>query len=249
MGKNPLYKKIYDSIRMDIESGKLESGAQLPSEPKLAEEFDVSIITVRRAIHELVLDGLVESRHGIGSFVTPPGSSPLVVGMSSFTSDVASGRLRLVRTLLKDEMLPCPPEIAEKLHIQPYSLVRTLIRLDVEGRTPISIDEARIPPHLSSSITTEIASSLLFMHLWQEETGIQFVKTDYDISAEMPDAECASLLKITQDKPVVYTGETVFDTNDIPCLHVITRYRSDRCRLTGSVILVQNDTPKGRIGE
>ena len=249
MLKNPLYKNVYDRLKSDIGLGRIGPGEQLLSETKLAEEHNVSIITIRRAIHELVLDGLVESRHGIGSFVTYPGSSAVVVGMSSFTSDVASGRLRLIRTLLKDSMEECPPEIAEKLHIPPHSLVRTLIRLDSEGSRPISIDEARIPPHLAADINVEIAASPLFMHLWQTASGLDFERTDYDIWAEKVTKEEQQLLDISSDTPVLCTAETVHDRNNSPCVHIITRYRGDRCRLTGNVLLVQSDTPKGRVGE
>jgi GntR family transcriptional regulator len=247
--KNPLYKNIYDRLKAEIGSGRIGSGEQLLSETKLAEEHSVSIITIRRAIHELVLDGLVESRHGIGSFVTDPGSSAVVVGMSSFTSDVASGRLRLTRTLLNDTMEMCPPDIAEKLRIPPNSIVRTLVRLDSEGSRPISIDEARIPPQLATHIDAEIAGSPLFMHLWQEVSGMDFERTEYDIWAEKTTPEDQRLLHIGSDTPVLCTAETAYDKWDTPCLHVITRYRGDRCRLSGNVLLVQSDTPKGRVGE
>lgn len=249
MTKSPLYKNVYDSLKADIGSGRIGPGEQLLSETKLAEEHNVSIITIRRAIHELVLDGLVESRHGIGSFVTEPGSSAVVVGMSSFTSDVASGRLRLVRTLLKDTMEMCPPEIALKLRIPPYSIVRTLVRLDSEGSRPISTDEARIPPQLAAHIDADIAGSPLFMHLWQTASGMDFERTEYDIWAERVTPEDQQLLHICSDTPILCTAETAYDKWDTPCLHVVTRYRGDRCRLTGDVVLVQSDTPKGRVGE
>lgn len=249
MTKTPLYKNIYNSLKTEIGTGRIGPGAQLLSETRLAEEHAVSIITIRRAIHELVLDGLVESRQGIGSFVTDPGSSAVVVGMSSFTSDVASGRLRLVRTLLKDTMEMCPPIIAEKLRIPPHSIVRTLVRLDMEGSSPISIDEARIPPHLATHIDAAIAASPLFMHLWQVASGMDFERTDYDIWAEMATQEDQHLLSISNDTPVLCSAETVHDRGNAPCGHIITRYRGDRCRLTGNVVLVQSDTPKGRVGE
>lgn len=249
MTKVPLYKNIYNNIKDDIYSGKLGPGVQLLSENKLSEEYGVSIITVRRAIHELVLDGLVESRHGIGSFVKDPENTAVVVGMSSFTSDVASGRLRVIRTLLEDKIEMCPADIAQKLRVQPNSMVRKLTRLDAEGSRPISIDIARIPYHLSANIDFEMAASPLFMHLWQMNSQISFEKTDYDIRAEKSTAEDKRILGVSSDTPMLCTAETVYNRDDMPCIHVITRYRGDRCRLSGNVILVQSETPKGRVGE
>ena len=65
----PLYHRVYREIAKEIESGALEPGDRLPSERWLCDELGVSRATVRRAIEELVTDGLVEGR-GRGSFVT-----------------------------------------------------------------------------------------------------------------------------------------------------------------------------------
>ena len=56
----PLYHRVYRQISEEIESGALQAGDRLPSERWLCDELGVSRATVRRAIEELVLDGLVE---------------------------------------------------------------------------------------------------------------------------------------------------------------------------------------------
>src|SRR3954466_11009098 len=65
----PLYLRVYRQIAQEIENGTLAPGARLPSERWFCDELGVSRATVRRAIEELVADGLVEGR-GRGSFVT-----------------------------------------------------------------------------------------------------------------------------------------------------------------------------------
>lgn len=64
------YQYVADALRADIASGKYAAGAQLPSESVLIEMFDVSQPTIRAAIRMLRTEGLVESRHGIGTFVS-----------------------------------------------------------------------------------------------------------------------------------------------------------------------------------
>jgi GntR family transcriptional regulator len=63
------YQYVADVLRADIASGKYAAGAQLPSETVLVETFEVSQPTIRAAIRSLQTEGLVESRHGIGTFV------------------------------------------------------------------------------------------------------------------------------------------------------------------------------------
>lgn len=246
--ETPLYRQIYLDIRERIDSGSYPGGAALPSEARLGREFGVSLITVRRALQELALDGLIERRQGLGSFVQEPASRPVVVGMSSFTSDVAAGRLRIVRTLMADELAPAPAEVAKKLSVQAGSLVRHLVRLDAEGGRPLSVDEAFIPPALANGITREMAASPVFLHLWQEKTGVQLVRTQYDITVASPGEDDQRLLQITAEIPLLVTGELIFTAAGGPALWIATRYRGDRCRLSGSVVLLQSKTRQG-VGE
>lgn len=245
---SPLYRQVYETIRQRIANATYHPGMALPSEARLCAEFGVSRITARRAIHELALDGLVEQRQGLGSFVR---SAPqdVEIGLASFTSDVASGNLRLVRTLLTDEIIAAPEHIAGKLGVQVGSLLRRLVRLDVEGSAPLSVDEVYVPPALAGSITPEIAASPLFVHLWQRGSDIRLVRTHYEIATQLPAPSDQQLLGIGADLPLLVTTETIFDSGGRAALCIVTRYRGDRCHLAGAVKLVQKRTKEGTVGE
>lgn len=244
-----LYQTIYDDLKARITSGFYPMGSIIPSEAQFKKEFGVSTITIRRAVQELVLDGLVEKRQGVGSFVCNRPHETEAVGLSSFTTDVASGRLRIVRTLLADTMISAPIEIAGKLGVQPESLLRRLIRLDITGGEPFSIDRAYIPPDLAVNITHEIAASPLFMHRWQEAAGLQFVKTEYDISVQAAGEYEQTMLKVEVSSPLLVAGELVFDSTERPVLWIESMYNAERCRLNGTVKLIQKKTDHGTIGE
>lgn len=66
----PLYWQVADDITAKIEARQLHPGDKLPSEQELCDVYDVSQITVRRALRELEHMDLVYSRHGVGWFVT-----------------------------------------------------------------------------------------------------------------------------------------------------------------------------------
>jgi len=70
MGEVPLYERVRQSIAQTLTDGTLSPGDKLPSESRLAEEFGVNRLTVRRAIEELARAGVVESRQGSGTFVS-----------------------------------------------------------------------------------------------------------------------------------------------------------------------------------
>ena len=65
----PLFHQARESIRRAILAGRLKPGDRLPSEKHLASALGVSLITLRRALEELQLEGLLTKEHGRGSFV------------------------------------------------------------------------------------------------------------------------------------------------------------------------------------
>jgi GntR family transcriptional regulator len=239
----PLYHEIYHDLKRRIVTATYAPGTALPTERRLSEEFGVSLITIRRALEELRLDGLIERRQGIGSFVRDRPRN-VVVTMSRFTPDVRSGRLRLVRTLLKDDTVLASPEVAEKLAVQPGSVLRHLVRLDSEGGSPLSIDEAFIPPTWAASITPEVAASPSFLFLWQERAGLVLAQAESEISVQTAGKSDQALLQIGPDAPLLVTDELILGGDDRPIARVITRYRTDRTRLLGSFAMSE-DTDRG----
>lgn len=67
-----LSDQVIESLRSDVESGRVQPGARLPSEKELTESFNVSRTVIREAIWRLQADGLVVSRQGSGIYVTHP---------------------------------------------------------------------------------------------------------------------------------------------------------------------------------
>lgn len=68
----PLYQQLADIIRNSITSGELKYGDKIPTEVELSEKYNVSRITVRAAINELVESGFLIKKQGKGTFVSKP---------------------------------------------------------------------------------------------------------------------------------------------------------------------------------
>ena len=66
----PIFRQVMQHIQRAVASGKLEVGAQLPAVRTLAEDLVINPNTVARAYQELIREGVVESRSGVGVFVT-----------------------------------------------------------------------------------------------------------------------------------------------------------------------------------
>jgi len=70
MSDRPAYQQIIDQVKQRIASGDWEPGRELPSIRGLALEIGVSVITVRRAYMELERERIIDTRQGLGSFVS-----------------------------------------------------------------------------------------------------------------------------------------------------------------------------------
>ncbi|WBB82218.1 winged helix-turn-helix domain-containing protein [Micromonospora sp. WMMD882] len=70
-GYVPTYRVILNNIRKSIASGSLKPGDRLPTLPELAEKYECSIGTARRAVEILLETEEIHGRQGVGTFVGP----------------------------------------------------------------------------------------------------------------------------------------------------------------------------------
>ncbi|MBI2930604.1 MAG: GntR family transcriptional regulator [Planctomycetes bacterium] len=65
----PMYRQLMDQIRLAVASGRLKADEQLPSVREVAEELQINLQTAVRAYNELVREGVLEMRRGLGTYV------------------------------------------------------------------------------------------------------------------------------------------------------------------------------------
>ena len=120
----PTYRAIADDLQRKIESGELKPGEQLPTEVVLREDYGgVSRSTIRDALKLLTAQGLVETRHGRGTFVVQKivpfvsklTTDPTAGGVEDaiYASEVERQQRKPDRTRPRVEAQPPPPEIAK----------------------------------------------------------------------------------------------------------------------------------------
>jgi len=138
----PLYHQIYLILRERIIEGHYDT-KPLPGELVLAEQFNVSRVTMRRALQDLVKEGLVARGRGKGTFVKPrPESRGSSVGQSQLLSASAmrlqaSGDSSDLQLITSKRILP-PPEIATLLHLPSDAIVEKLIRIRQLDGQPVA---------------------------------------------------------------------------------------------------------------
>jgi GntR family transcriptional regulator len=145
--RRPLFEAISAALRREIEAGRFAKIDVLPGERELSEMLEVSRTTLRRAIAELVDEGVLFHRHGAGTFVrrNPPRVEQPLSRLTSFTEDMRlRGLVDSSRVIDRGTFLPTPEE-AMMLGIGPSETIYRLERLRLADGAPMAIERAAVP--------------------------------------------------------------------------------------------------------
>jgi GntR family transcriptional regulator, frlABCD operon transcriptional regulator len=136
----PLYEQLKNSIKDSVEKGDYRPSEKIPNEGELCERYGVSRITVRRAIKELVSEGLLERKQGKGTFVTRQKVARELVHVNGFTDFSKQLGKNPSKRVLALEELKASKEIAEALHIDTGTAVLKYARLMFMDEQPFVLD-------------------------------------------------------------------------------------------------------------
>src|SRR6201992_2610677 len=140
-----LYSRVETVLAGEISDGDLRVGDQLPTEDSLIARFEVSRITVRRAIQNLVSRGLVEIRRGKGTFVAAPKITQNLAELSGFVEDMhALGRKPTARVICK-AVMTADATVASRLALTTGERVVRIRRVRLADGIPLSFDETFLP--------------------------------------------------------------------------------------------------------
>lgn len=177
----PRYVQLRRRLEEGIETGVLPPNSSLPPEREIAEITDLSRVTVRKAIHELVREGAIEQRQGSGSFVREPVPrvEQSLSHLTSFTEDMQRrGMDTTSKWLERGVFMPSQDEISA-LGLSARDQVARIYRLREAGGRPMALERAALPVDILPN-PTEVTTSL-YEHL--ERNGNRPVRAVQKISA------------------------------------------------------------------
>lgn len=227
----PLYHQIYLILRERIIEGHYDT-KPLPGELVLAEQFNVSRVTMRRALQDLVKEGLVARGRGKGTFVKPRAESRnSSIGQSQLLSASAmrlqaSGDSSDLQLITSKRILP-PPDIATLLHLPSDAIVEKLIRIRQLDGQPVAHLTSFIPQDLSGRICRRRLREFPILVLL-EEAGVKVAKARQTISARLADASVAYALGVPVGAPLLAISRVAYDENGRPVQVLKGLYRPDR---------------------
>lgn len=224
---SPRYHQVYVSLRTWVQDGSYRPGQQIPTEPQLCKLFDVSRITVRKAIAELVQEGWLVKHQGKGTFVELSRARPAAAfdlgQMRSQIADLAAATE--VRDLRVNDVAP-DEETRAALRLEDEALVQRATHVRVLAGVPLGMITTWVPLDIAARVEpADMAHHPMFELLGR--AGVRLVGADQWIGATLAGVEAARALGVEVGAPLLRLTRLVFDDAGRVVERVVALYRAD----------------------
>ncbi|MEA5076996.1 MAG: GntR family transcriptional regulator [Anaerolineaceae bacterium] len=227
----PYHYQLTELIRKLISQELWKQGDKLPSEREFCETFEISRITVRKALDALASEGLIQTNKGIGTFVSEQkylekwSSFPI-----GFTDSLANQGYRIETQVLNLEIIPSTENIAKELEITEGDSVVHLHRLRFIAQEPILLVSSYLPQHLVPGIEENNFDHKSLYQVLRTVYGIEIDRVKRGIEAVAANEKEAKQLHVKLGAPLLQIESTSYTSDGKPVEYFVAKRRGDRTR-------------------
>ena len=225
LSPTPRYKQLADIVRNAIEQGLLRDNQALPSERELADKYEVSRDTVRKAVHFLEERGIVYSDHGRGTFVAPSIVRRMSRFIDSFSQDTQHRGGVPGQHILTVEPAAASMGIAGLLGLEPGHPLMRVRRVRLIDGAPVGLHDAYFPlPRGVKLERSEIEQAESLYKLLTDKFGFSPAEAVENLSAATADAQDAQLLGISPGAPILLCERITLSDRREPIEYCLMKY-------------------------
>ena len=209
---SPLYRQLMQRIRADIASGIYPVHSRIPSEAELGDTYQVSRVTVRKALAELTREGLLRRMQGKGTYVCAPRLKSNLREITSFHEACLMMGCNPGTKVISVQSLPAEEEVRQSLSLTGEECVE-VIRLRLADGEPVMLETNCFPPKYAYLLREKLAGSLY--HLLSKR-GVEAASGMHEISLCYATAQQAKLLEVEPGTALLQLNQVIFDQNGAP---------------------------------
>jgi GntR family transcriptional regulator len=225
---SPYYRWLEDILRDDISQGTYKPGDALPTEHELMRRYNLSITTVRRAVHDLVREGWIYRKAGKGTFVKRTKLEERLARLTSFAEEMQSRNITPhFKLICAKEDLP-PTEIAHALKLLPKQKAFLIERVQIADKEPIALARGYWIPSIGKQLAQQDLNRIALYQIIEQILGIPLVEADESLSAAVADVDIARKLCIARHAPLLVRRRITYTSEMRPIEHTATFYRADQ---------------------
>ena len=225
VSSSPLYHQLMQRIADDIEKGNYPVGSRIPPEHELEETYQVSRVTVRRALSELTSEGLLERKQGKGTFVSTPRMSQDLKSIHSFHDSCKKNGVKAgTRVIHVTEIEADAVDIAD-LKLRAGDRVVETLRVRSADGEPVALEKNHFST-VYSYLENENLNGSLYNVL--RDYGVEPKEATHDVSLVYATEAQAKLLNVEAGSPLMRLKEVVYDQKGRPLHNSLQLIRGDR---------------------
>ena len=217
---SPLYKQLMQKLRSDIAAGVYPVHSRIPSEQELCETYQVSRVTVRKALAELTQEGLLKRRQGKGTFVEVPRLCKDLKDVNSFHDACRVMGCEPGTRVLHAQMVHAGEEDVRDLMVEEDAMVVELVRLRLADDTPVMLETNRFPDTYAYLLEEDLTGSLYAI---LQRHGIETAQAIHEISLSYATAARAKQLEVSTGDALLMLREVIYDQHHRP-LHTSRQF-------------------------
>lgn len=226
----PRYYQLKELLQEQCASQ--EPGQLIPSELELCQMYSVSRTTVRKALDQLVQEGLLYRIPGKGTFVASPKLRERFVHQVAGIYDDMASRGIVIRTqVLEQVVIPANKVVGPQLQLVVGSPVIKLVRLRFVEDEPLLISTTFLPYRAFPGLEKEDLTSVSLYAVLREKYGVQLGHGTRLVEAVPCSDEEAKLLHIAPGAPLLVVSGIMYDTENRPVECGFARHRGDRSQV------------------
>lgn len=203
----PIYKQIENYIKTLIQSQVLKQGELIPSEKQLSEEFNVTRMTVRSALNNLVKDGYITRQRGVGSIVLANKVYDNISAVSGFTEEMKSKGKEVSNILVELNIVEADEELMKKLNLTEKENVWEIKRIRLADGRKISYMETYMPVKLFPTLNKAHCEGSLYDYV-EDICGYKIAMSEREVSSILANDELAYLLELVRPEALLYISQT-----------------------------------------
>lgn len=222
---SPLYHQLMQQITADIERGTYPTGSRIPPEHELEQLYQVSRVTVRRALAELTAAGLLERKQGKGTFVSVPKGKIQLKGLHSFHDSCKLNKVKPSTDVIDVRETAASRNDAEELNLAPGSRVLETLRVRRADGAAVVLERNRFSMAYAYLQDQDLSGSLYSL---LREYGVEPKLALHDVSLCFASAEEAELLETEAGAPLVRLHEVIYDQRGRPLHNSVQLVRGEK---------------------
>lgn len=224
----PIYVQIKAYIKKKLDDGHWTPDTAIPTERELAEQFQVTRMTIRQAVTELVHEGLLIRKRGKGTYVRQKKISQNLNIVSGFSEEMHQLGFKPSSTLLEQDRLPASKHVAQKLDMQENQEVISLYRLRLADGLPMALEHTFLRYDLYYPILDGDLEQESIYDLLEQRCQTSLRRARKSVEAAIADQTNASQLQVDIGAPLLRIEQVSFTTDGHPVEYTQSLFRGDR---------------------